>query len=354
MHPILFRFGPVAIFSFGLMLAIAVLILSFIVWKKARQNALSDEKVIDIFILSLFSLVVFGRAIHVFFNWPFFQNDWGRIFLLLKYPGISFGGGLVASVTVIIALSILNRINPWLLLDIFSAAFSVAIIFGFGGCYLDGCMRSSVPLFPLTMAGVSLAIIVLLWLLGRKIKSSTVLSTKLHRRPGLVFLSYLQFISISFLILSKASGGINLWPFVLVFVVSFVVFVVRYWQLIKMIKFPNDVLTQVKGYLEARRNEIEKKMSEMKKEDPFEDKTRLLDRASDDSEAQSKAGHERVAALSRQLSMALVETRKALTKIKLGKYGICENCGKMIDTDRLAAMPTATLCLSCEKKKERK
>lgn len=79
----------------------------------------------------------------------------------------------------------------------------------------------------------------------------------------------------------------------------------------------------------------------------------MLDRASDDTEAQSKAGHERVTALQRQLSTALIETRKALTKIKIGKYGICENCGKMIDTDRLAAMPTATLCVSCEKKRER-
>lgn len=91
----------------------------------------------------------------------------------------------------------------------------------------------------------------------------------------------------------------------------------------------------------------------MRKEDPFADKTRLLDQASDDTEAQSKAGHERVAALQKQLNVALIETKKALTKIKIGKYGMCENCGKLIDTDRLAAMPTARLCVSCEKKRER-
>lgn len=120
-----------------------------------------------------------------------------------------------------------------------------------------------------------------------------------------------------------------------------------------IVQFPKDVLVQIKGYLEKKGRETEKRLSELKKEDPFEDKTRLLDRASDDTEAQSKAGHERVAALQHALSMALVQTRKALTKIKIGKYGICENCGKMIDTDRLAAMPTATLCLACEKKREK-
>lgn len=118
-------------------------------------------------------------------------------------------------------------------------------------------------------------------------------------------------------------------------------------------QFPRNVLDQIKNYLENKNKETEKKIKELKKEDPFEDGARLLDRASDDTEAQSKAGHERVAAMAHSLSMALVQTRKALTKINIGKYGICENCGKMIDTDRLAAMPTATLCFNCEKKREK-
>ena len=121
-----------------------------------------------------------------------------------------------------------------------------------------------------------------------------------------------------------------------------------------MVQFPKNVLTKINSYLLARRRDLEGQMARLKKEDPFEDKAdRLLDRASDDSEAQTKAGHERVEAIKRQLNLGLIETRKALTKIKVGKYGICENCGKMIDTDRLAAMPTATLCFNCEKKKEK-
>lgn len=120
-----------------------------------------------------------------------------------------------------------------------------------------------------------------------------------------------------------------------------------------MVKFPKSVLKQLSDYLETRKKDLENKLTDLKKSDPFADKTRLLDQASDDSEAQSKAGHERTTALSKQLGIALIETKKALTKIKIGKYGICENCGKMIDTDRLAAMPTARLCLSCEKKRAR-
>jgi len=44
--------------------------------------------------------------------------------------------------------------------------------------------------------------------------------------------------------------------------------------------------------------------------------------------------------------------RKTLTRIKLGRYGICEECHKMIDTDRLAIDLTAEYCVKCAVKKE--
>lgn len=52
------------------------------------------------------------------------------------------------------------------------------------------------------------------------------------------------------------------------------------------------------------------------------------------------------------VSKQIVEFRKALTRIKLGKFGICESCGKMIDTDRLAVTPQTTVCIECERERE--
>jgi DnaK suppressor protein len=40
----------------------------------------------------------------------------------------------------------------------------------------------------------------------------------------------------------------------------------------------------------------------------------------------------------------------ALEKIKKGKYGICEGCGKKISEERLKAFPEARLCMKCGKK----
>ena len=59
---------------------------------------------------------------------------------------------------------------------------------------------------------------------------------------------------------------------------------------------------------------------------------------------------ERLAVEQGILEKLLMETRLALSKFKIGKYGICENCGKPIDRSRLKIYPQARYDLDCEKK----
>ena len=44
----------------------------------------------------------------------------------------------------------------------------------------------------------------------------------------------------------------------------------------------------------------------------------------------------------------------ALTRIKLGKYGICVKCGKYIPANRLEAIPYALMCIECKTEEERR
>ncbi|MCU1462167.1 MAG: DnaK suppressor protein [Acidimicrobiales bacterium] len=57
---------------------------------------------------------------------------------------------------------------------------------------------------------------------------------------------------------------------------------------------------------------------------------------------------ERDLALSAQARQAVEEIDRALAKIELGTYGICEGCGKPIPRDRLKALPQASLCVACK------
>ena len=119
------------------------------------------------------------------------------------------------------------------------------------------------------------------------------------------------------------------------------------------ISFPASVLKPIKQFLHLEAKKLEERKKVLEKEDPFVDTERLTDNAATDSDAREQFGHARVEAMKKEIDRRLIDIRKALTKVKIGKYGICEKCGKMIDTDRLMIKPEATLCIECEKKREK-
>lgn len=57
---------------------------------------------------------------------------------------------------------------------------------------------------------------------------------------------------------------------------------------------------------------------------------------------------ERDLALSAQARAAVDEIDRALAKIDLGTYGLCERCGQPIPRPRLKALPYAALCVACK------
>lgn len=115
--------------------------------------------------------------------------------------------------------------------------------------------------------------------------------------------------------------------------------------------FPFHILRPVKKELRKEEKQLIARKRALTKEDPFTDTSRLVDNAAIDTEAAEQAGHARVSAIKREIDRRLIQVRKALTRIKIGKYGICEKCGKMIDTDRLMVMPEATVCVKCKNEK---
>ena len=110
------------------------------------------------------------------------------------------------------------------------------------------------------------------------------------------------------------------------------------------LKFPSNLLTPVAQFLTARLHTLEKRKKEIAKEDPFANPSRVDDNAAPDTEADEQFGHARTSAIKTEISKNIIGVRKALTRIKIGKYGICEECGQMIDTARLIAFPEAILC----------
>lgn len=83
---------------------------------------------------------------------------------------------------------------------------------------------------------------------------------------------------------------------------------------------------------------------------------RLSDTAGDDQiDSGSKTvEHEHEVAVAGAISERIRQVSHALERLDEGGYGFCEKCGKAIPAARLAAFPSATLCVSCKQLEERR
>jgi RNA polymerase-binding transcription factor len=117
------------------------------------------------------------------------------------------------------------------------------------------------------------------------------------------------------------------------------------------IRFPDILLSPIKKFLEKELKEGKRNKKSLKEGDPFNDSNRTSENSLEE-DVDEQIGHFDSEVKVRFLAKRLAQLRKALTRIKVGKYGACEKCGKMIDTDRLAIRPEATTCIDCEKERE--
>ena len=67
-----------------------------------------------------------------------------------------------------------------------------------------------------------------------------------------------------------------------------------------------------------------------------------------EEEATESAELEKRLALEQRVKAQLSDVEHALAKFEDGSYGICDNCGKKIARERLEALPSAALCMTCK------
>jgi RNA polymerase-binding transcription factor DksA len=117
------------------------------------------------------------------------------------------------------------------------------------------------------------------------------------------------------------------------------------------LKFPDRLLKPIKRFLESEIVRLKRTEKGIKTGDPFSDRSRTLENSTQE-DSDEQVGHFEAEVKIGFVTKQIVQLRRALTMMKIGKYGICERCGKMINTDRLAINPGVTICIKCEKERE--
>ena len=112
-------------------------------------------------------------------------------------------------------------------------------------------------------------------------------------------------------------------------------------------------LNKIKDLLQKQQKQVEEEITSLDKDDPV-NSLEIAESSEPGTDSWMADTHGRVVAIKQSLQDLLQKIKKALIALKTGKYGKCERCGSPIERQRLEAIPTATLCISCSKKGSRK
>jgi phosphatidylglycerol:prolipoprotein diacylglycerol transferase len=209
MIPELFHAGPFHLRSYGVMMAIAFLVGTWLALREARRLSLNEDKLVNVILLTLVASILGARALYVIEHLPEFRREWGDVFALWQ-GGLTLYGGIVAGTFVGLASAARMGLPRWVVADALTPSLALGTMFGRVGCFLNGCCYgkpTSVPWgvkFPpgsfatlefgdtpvhpsqLYNAALGLALFTVLWLLRRR-----------FRTPGVLFWTFLVTFSVA-------------------------------------------------------------------------------------------------------------------------------------------------------------
>jgi DnaK suppressor protein len=111
-------------------------------------------------------------------------------------------------------------------------------------------------------------------------------------------------------------------------------------------KFIKQLISRLKDRRQYLLGEVKQRLKEIRNSG----KDRLSDAA---DIASNMVEDEIVMSIAQGEAKEIEQIDSSLNKIKKGKYGNCENCGKGINKQRIMAIPFVSLCIKCKEEEER-
>jgi phosphatidylglycerol:prolipoprotein diacylglycerol transferase len=138
MHPILFEIGPIKIFTYGFLLAVAFLSAIFVAGREAKRLGIPPGRFFDLCFYLILAALVGSRLLYVFLELPTFMAHPLKIFALWE-GGLVFHGGVILAL--LVAFYYIRRHSmPWRpTLDALAVGMPLGQFFGRLGCFMAGC-----------------------------------------------------------------------------------------------------------------------------------------------------------------------------------------------------------------------
>ncbi|MBM7624351.1 prolipoprotein diacylglyceryl transferase [Sporohalobacter salinus] len=192
--PVAFRFGPISIHWYGIIMASAIFLGLIIALKRAEKRNFNPDLLLDLVILAIPVSIIGARTYYVIFQWDYYSHHLSEIIAVWN-GGLAIHGALIGAVLTAIIFTKIKKVNFWQIADIAAPSIILGQAIGRWGnfinqeaygyktdlpwaMYIDGAYRH--PTFLYESIWDLLVFSFLLWLGNRD-----------HNEDGTVFLSYI-------------------------------------------------------------------------------------------------------------------------------------------------------------------
>lgn len=124
--------------SYGLALAVAFLVGTWLGLKEARRFGMDEDKFLTVILFTLIGSVFGARILYVMEHIADYRGQWSSV-LALWQGGLTLYGGIIAGTIVGLWMAKRQGLVVWRVADALAPSIVIGTAFGRVGCFLNGC-----------------------------------------------------------------------------------------------------------------------------------------------------------------------------------------------------------------------
>jgi phosphatidylglycerol---prolipoprotein diacylglyceryl transferase len=139
-YKVAFEFGGFTVYWYGVFVALGFLVGIWTASRRALQDNVSPERIVDIGPWLILGALVGARLLYVISYWQedFASAPWYEIFMIRK-GGLVFYGGLMGAVLAGVLYIRAKDLPMWRVGDVLAPSVALGYFFGRLGCLMNGC-----------------------------------------------------------------------------------------------------------------------------------------------------------------------------------------------------------------------
>lgn len=139
MYPEIAHIGPFVLRSYGLLIAIGIIVGFLSIRKRAKKIGLSEDDILDLLLYLIIGGLIGAKLLYILTNGFFYFLSNPIEIIRHGGEGLSFIGIIIAGVLISYWFAKRKKVNYWALLDVLAIGTTLGYAIGRIGCFLNGC-----------------------------------------------------------------------------------------------------------------------------------------------------------------------------------------------------------------------